>query len=192
MAFLHHNIMKEEDDAALIQEYKHSGKLDVLAALYQRYMNLVYGVCLRYFDEETSKDAVMQIFEELIAKLKQHEVQNFKSWLHVLTRNYCLMRLRSMKNREGRVISIDLMENDSFQHHESGVSVEAHLQDMERCLETLPEEQKRSVDLFYLKEKSYREVADMTGYEMNKVKSYIQNGKRNLKICMEQQHASQA
>jgi RNA polymerase sigma-70 factor (ECF subfamily) len=192
MAFLHHNIMKEEDDAALIREYKRSGKLDVLAALYQRYMNLVYGVCLRYFDEEASKDAVMQIFEELITKLKQHEVQNFKSWLHVLARNYCLMRLRSMKNREGREISIDVMENDSFEHHENGVSVEAHLQDMEKCLEILPEEQKRSVDLFYLKEKSYREVADMTGYEMNKVKSYIQNGKRNLKICMEQQHASQA
>jgi RNA polymerase sigma-70 factor (ECF subfamily) len=192
MAFLHHNIMKDEDDAALIQEYKRSGKLDVLAALYQRYMNLVYGVCLRYFDEEASKDAVMQIFEELIAKLKQHEVQNFKSWLHVLTRNYCLMRLRAMKNKEGRVISMDVMENESFQHHENGMSVEAHLQDMEKCLETLPEEQKRSVDLFYLKEKSYREVADMTGYDMNKVKSYIQNGKRNLKICMEQQHASQA
>jgi RNA polymerase sigma factor (sigma-70 family) len=191
MAFLHHNIMKEEDDAALIQEYKHSGKLDVLAALYQRYMNLVYGVCLRYFDEEASKDAVMQIFEELIAKLKQHEVQNFKSWLHVLARNYCLMRLRSMKNREGREISIDVMENDSLQHHENGTGVEANLQDMEKCMETLPEEQKRSVDLFYLKEKSYREVADMTGYDMNKVKSYIQNGKRNLKICMEQ-HASQA
>jgi RNA polymerase sigma-70 factor (ECF subfamily) len=191
MAFLHHNIMKEEDDAALIQEYKNSGKLDVLAALYQRYMNLVYGVCLRYFDEEASKDAVMQIFEELIPKLKQHEVQHFKSWLHVLTRNYCLMRLRAMKNKEGRVISMDVMESDSFQHHENGMSVEAHLQDMEKCLETLPEEQKRSVDLFYLKEKSYREVADMTGYDMNKVKSYIQNGKRNLKICMEQQHASQ-
>ena len=91
MAFLHHNIMKDADDPALIQEYKSSGKLDYLAALYQRYMNLVYGVCLRYFDEEASKDAVMQIFEELIVKVKQHEIQNFKSWLHVLTRNHCLM-----------------------------------------------------------------------------------------------------
>jgi RNA polymerase sigma-70 factor (ECF subfamily) len=195
MAFLHHNIMKDADDAALMQEYKHSGKLDYLAALYQRYMNLVYGVCLRYFDEEASKDAVMQIFEELITKLKQHEVQNFKSWLHVLTRNYCLMRLRSQKTKEGRTVSLDgfpVMENDSFVHHENGMNVESHLQDMEKCMDTLPEEQKRSVDLFYLKEKSYREVADMTGYDMNKVKSYIQNGKRNLKICMEQQHASQA
>lgn len=195
MAFLHHNIMKDADDAALIQEYKLSGKLDYLAALYQRYMNLVYGVCLRYFDEEASKDAVMQIFEELIPKLKQHEIQNFKSWLHVLTRNYCLMRLRSQKTKEGRTVSLDgfpVMENDPFVHHENGMSMESHLQDMEKCLEILPEEQKRSVDLFYLKEKSYREVADLTGYDMNKVKSYIQNGKRNLKICMEEQHASKA
>ena len=192
MAFLHHNIMNDADDAVLIEEFKRSGQLDYLAALYQRYMNLVYGVCLRYFDEEASKDAVMQIFEELIVKLHQHEVQNFKSWLHVLTRNHCLMKLRSMKNREGREISLEglpVMENDSFAHHENGVNIEMHLQGMEKCLETLPEEQKRSVDLFYLKEKSYREVADITGYDMKKVKSYIQNGKRNLKICMEQQDA---
>lgn len=195
MAFIRENIMQDADDAALIREYKTSGKLDYLAALYQRYMNLVYGVCLRYFDEEASKDAVMQIFEELIVKLQQHEVLNFKSWLHVLARNHCLMKLRSMKNREGREISLDglpVMENDPFSHHENGLSMETHLQDMEKCMETLPEEQKRSVNLFYLQEKSYREVAVITGYEMTKVKSYIQNGKRNLKICMEQQHASQA
>lgn len=193
--FLHHNIMKDADDATLVLEYKRSGKLDYLATLYQRYMNLVYGVCLRYFDTEASKDAVMQIFEELIGKLQHHDVQNFRSWLHVLTRNHCLMKLRSMKNKEGREVSIDglpVMENDQFGHHENGATIETHLQGMEKCLETLPEEQKRSVDLFYLKEKSYREVADITGYDMKKIKSYIQNGKRNLKICMEQQDASEA
>jgi RNA polymerase sigma factor (sigma-70 family) len=192
MAFLQHNIMKDADDQALIQEFKSSGKLDFLAALYQRYMNLVYGVCLRYFDEEASKDAVMQIFEELIVKVKQHEIQNFKSWLHVLTRNHCLMKIRAQKNKEVSLDGLPIMENDSLAHHENGVSIESDLQGMERCLETLPEEQKRSVDLFYLKEKSYREVADLTGYDMNKVKSYIQNGKRNLKICMEKQYASEA
>jgi RNA polymerase sigma-70 factor (ECF subfamily) len=190
MSFIQQNIMQDADDAWLIGEFKATGKLDFLAALYQRYMNLVYGVCLRYFDEEASKDAVMQIFEELIIKLKQHEVQNFKSWLHVLARNHCLMKLRAMKNKESRQVSIDdhpIVENGENGHHENGVSLEDNLQSMEKCLETLPEEQKRSVDLFYLKEKSYREVSVITGYEMNKVKSYIQNGKRNLKICMEQQ-----
>lgn len=193
MAFIHHDSDNGADDAALIRAFKQSGRLEDLATLYQRYMNLVYGVCLRYFDEEASKDAVMQIFEELIVKLQQHEVQNFKSWLHVLTRNHCLMKLRSMKTREGREISLDgmpVMENEQFVHHEGGTTLEANLQGMERCMETLPEEQKRSVDLFYLKEKSYKEVADLTGYEMKKVKSYIQNGKRNLKICMEQQDAA--
>ncbi|WP_145711042.1 RNA polymerase sigma factor [Chitinophaga japonensis] len=192
MAFLHHNTMQETADADLIRQYKATGRLDYLAALYQRYMNLVYGVCLRYFDEEASKDAVMQVFEELVTKLQQHEVHNFKSWLHVLTRNHCLMKLRSMKQREGRLVSIEdrpLMENEELLHHDNGFSLEANLQVMEKCLETLPEEQQKSVQLFYLQEKSYREVASLTGYEMKKVKSYIQNGKRNLKICMEQQHA---
>ena len=191
MSFIQQNIMQDAADADLIREYKASGKLDFLAALYQRYMNLVYGVCLKYFDEEASKDAVMQIFEELIDKLKVHEVQNFKSWLHVLSRNYCLMKLRAMKNKESRQVSIDdhpVVENGEIGHHVNGITLEDNLQSMEKCLETLPEEQKRSVDLFYLQEKSYREVSVIKGYEMNKVKSYIQNGKRNLKICMEQQH----
>ncbi|MCW3462221.1 RNA polymerase sigma factor [Chitinophaga nivalis] len=191
MSFIHQNIMQDADDADLIRQYKATGKLDFLAALYQRYMNLVYGVCLQYFDEDASKDAVMQIFEELISKLKAHEVQNFKSWLHVLSRNHCLMKLRAMKNKESRQVSIDdhpIVENGEIMHHDNGITLEDNLQSMEKCLETLPEEQKRSVNLFYLQEKSYREVCVITGYEMNKVKSYIQNGKRNLKICMEQQH----
>jgi RNA polymerase sigma-70 factor (ECF subfamily) len=191
-SFIQQNIMQDAEDAWLIGEYKATGKLDLLAALYQRYMNLVYGVCLKYFDEEASKDAVMQIFEELIGKLKIHEVQHFKSWLHVLARNHCLMKLRAMKNRESRQVSIDdypVVENGENGHHENGMTLEDNLQSMEKCLEGLPEEQKRSVDLFYLKEKSYREVSTITGYELNKVKSYIQNGKRNLKICMEQHNA---
>jgi RNA polymerase sigma-70 factor (ECF subfamily) len=191
MAFIKQNIMQDTADADLVREYQTSGNLELLAALYQRYMNLVYGVCLQYFDEEGSKDAVMQIFEELIDKLKRHEVQNFKSWLHVLSRNHCLMKLRSMKNKESLQVSIGddspLMENGELAHHDHEVTLEDNLQSMEKCLETLPEEQKRSVNLFYLEEKSYREVSALTGYEMNKVKSYIQNGKRNLKICMEQQ-----
>ncbi|TWF44482.1 RNA polymerase sigma-70 factor (ECF subfamily) [Chitinophaga polysaccharea] len=191
MSFIQQNIMQDAADADLIREYKASGKLDFLAALYQRYMNLVYGVCLKYFDEEASKDAVMQIFEELIDKLKVHEVHHFKSWLHVLSRNHCLMKLRAMKNKESRQVPIDdypVVENEEIGHHVNGITLEDNLQSMEKCLETLPEEQKRSVDLFYLQEKSYREVSVITGYEMNKVKSYIQNGKRNLKICMEQQN----
>lgn len=185
MPFLQQHMMKEADDAQLIRKYKETGELTYLAALYERYMNLVYGVCLKYFDEEASKDAVMQIFEELVDKVKQHEVQSFRGWLHVLARNHCLMKIRATK---GRVVSIEengFMELGENNHPDNGFSLESNLQAMEKCLEGLPEEQKRSVHLFYLQEKSYREVADITGYEMNKVKSYIQNGKRNLKICME-------
>ena len=178
--------IKDQDDAVLIAQYKHTGSLEVLGVLYNRYMHLVYGVCLNYFkEEEASKDAVMQIFEELILKLKIHEVQNFKSWLHVLTRNHCLMAIR--KNAKHDTISIEdaFVENTEFVHLDIEDAKEKQLTVMEKCMDTLSEEQKISVDLFYLKEKCYKEVAEITGYEILKVKSYIQNGKRNLKICME-------
>lgn len=187
MKFIKNNAkIQEQDDAALVASYKASGDLAVLGNLYNRYMHLVFGVCLNYLkDEELSKDAVMQIFEELVVKLKIHEVQNFKSWLHVLTRNHCLMALR--KTAKHTIVSLDdsFVENTDFVHLDIDDTKETKLTIMEKCMETLPEEQRVSVDLFYLQEKCYKEVADITGYEMQKVKSYIQNGKRNLKICIE-------
>ena len=176
----------DQDDAALIALYKKTGDLEVLGQLYGRYMHLVYGVCLKYLqDEAQGKDAVMQIFEELVVKLKMHEVQNFKSWLHVVCRNYCLMALR--KSSKNKTVSLEdtFVENTEFVHLNIDDTKEKQLTIMEKCMESLPEEQRISVDLFYLKEKCYKEIAEITGYELVKVKSYIQNGKRNLKICIE-------
>lgn len=178
--------IKGQEDAALLVQYKSTGSLEVLGVLYNRYMHLVYGVCLNYLkDEEASKDAVMQIFEELVLKLKLHEVQNFKSWLHVLTRNHCLMVLR--KSAKNPMVSMEdtFVENSDFVHLDIEDAQEKQLTVMEKCMETLPEEQRISVDLFYLQEKCYKEVAEVTGFDLLKVKSYIQNGKRNLKICIE-------
>jgi RNA polymerase sigma-70 factor (ECF subfamily) len=178
--------VEEQDDLSLIAAYQKSGDLEVLGTLYNKYMHLVYGVCFNYFkDEEQSKDAVMQIFEELVTKLRIHQVQNFKSWLHVLTRNHCLMALR--KSSKNPTVSMEetFVENTDVVHLDIDDTKETQLTIMEKCMETLSEEQRRSVDLFYLQEKCYKDVAEITGYDLLKVKSYIQNGKRNLKICIE-------
>lgn len=178
--------INEQDDASLIAVYQKNGDLEILGQLYNKYMHLVFGVCFNYFkDEELSKDAVMQIFEELVVKLKMHQVQNFKSWLHVLSRNHCLMALRKSAKNPTVAMEDNFMENDNFVHLDIDDTKETQLTVMEKCMETLPEEQRKSVDLFYLQEKCYKEVADITGYDLLKVKSYIQNGKRNLKICIE-------
>ena len=160
----------------------------VLSDLYQRYMELVYGVCLKYFkDSERSKDAVMSIFEELVEKLRLHEVDNFKSWLHTLTRNYCLMQLRTPKNLKTTGFNADYMHLEETVHLNGVLEKEAQFIKLEKCIETLSDEQKQAVQLFYLQQKCYDEIAEITGYEWNKVRSYIQNGRRNLKHCMEEE-----
>jgi RNA polymerase sigma factor (sigma-70 family) len=179
-------IEQHPTDEELIGLYRETGDLKILGKLYDPYMSLVYGVCLKYLkDREESRDAVMQIFEKLIILLKTHEVTNFRSWLYVTSRNYCLMQLRSAKSRRKEEISENFMETTGMTHPETGNELELNVVKLEKCLEELGLEQKQCVSLFYLHQKCYKEICQLTGFDDNKVKSYIQNGKRNLKICME-------
>lgn len=179
--------LPETTDAELIARYKRTGESECLGILYTRYTAMVYGVCLKYLkDRDDAKDAVMQLYEKLTEILKTHEVQHFKSWLYVTARNQCLMQLRSRKGKFAEEISPFLMETASEMHPGNGEEVEADLGKLEGCIEKLNPEQKTCVRLFFLEEKSYKDIAQLTGYDLNQVKSFIQNGKRNLKICMEQ------
>ena len=173
------------DEESLLKRYWETDDLGVLAELFQSHSSMVYYVCLRYLqDSEVSKDAVMQIFEELVVKVKKQEIKNFASWLYVLSRNYCLMQLRSGKKMQ-HVPFEEFVESPDFQHQDDSIDKERKLTALELCLEKLPERQKQTINLFFLKEKCYKDIVEDTGFSLNDVKSYIQNGKRNLKICMD-------
>lgn len=178
------------DDDELVRRYRDTGDLAVLGKLFDAHAEMVYYVCMRYFrDGERSKDAVMEIFEELVHKINKQEIQRFGSWLYVLSKNHCLMKLRSDKKMQQ--VSMDEFVEFPMPVHQGDDEKEQQLTALERCMEKLPEKQKRSVDLFFLKEQCYKEIAETTGYSMNEVKSYIQNGKRNLKLCMEASHGTE-
>ncbi len=182
------NISSTQSDNELVAAFKQSGDNEKLSQLYQRYMDLVFGVCLKYFkDAEKSKDAVMEIYLELTTKLQKHQVDNFKGWLHVLARNYCLMQLRSPRNLKTAAFNADFMQLEQNEHLQSeALEREGNFIKLEECLGTLIDEQKQSVQLFYLEKKCYKQIAAITGYDWNKVRSYIQNGRRNLKLCLDE------
>jgi len=176
-----------KQEATWLKEYYETGNLEVLGKLYEPYMFLIFGLCLKYLKDTTkSEDAVMQIFESLIRKLRIHRVENFKPWLYTVARNHCLMQLRAKGKQPAVLFDENFMESEAFLHPDSSENDhEEQLQKMEKCIEQLNEEQKECVRLFYLEEKCYKEISERTNYSMNQVKSYIQNGKRNLKICMD-------
>jgi RNA polymerase sigma factor (sigma-70 family) len=181
-----------QTDQALVQSYKNSGNLETLGTLYSQYMELIYGVCLKYLKQsDDAKDAVINIFEELIVKVKKYEIDNFRGWLYQLAKNHCLMKLRSQKKYPINV-DIDLMHLQENVHLEDVKEKEQDLTIMEQCIETLPKEQKLTVELFYLKEKCYKEIAETINIDITKVRSFIQNGRRNLKICMDKKALQRA
>lgn len=185
---------RKEDapDSWLIDQFVTSGDLEFLGILYERYMHLVYGVCLKYLkDRDESQDAAMQIFEKLMVELPKRKIENFKPWLHVITKNYCLMHLRSEKSRmhheEKLAESNEVFMESTYDVHLNNEPVlDKDLESLKKCIEQLKQEQRECIKLFYLDEKCYQEIADEMKYELKKVKSHIQNGKRNLKICMDQ------
>jgi RNA polymerase sigma factor (sigma-70 family) len=179
-------------DQELVAAYRQSSDLKVLAELYQRYLDLLYGVCLKYLgDREAAKDAVMEIFEELTHKLLRHEVTHFKGWLYTLAKNHCLMQLRSSGRIKTSPFDPELMQTAEEWHLNDKMEKEARLDRLSACIETLSAEQQTAVRLFYLENKCYKEIETITGLEGNKVRSHIQNGRRNLKICMQRQETSQ-
>ena len=180
-----------ESDDQLLALFRETADLEYLGKLYGKYLHLVYGVCLKYLkDREASQDATMQIFEKLIVEIPKREILNFKPWLHVITKNHCLMQLRSEKSRNARqekIVSEQdfFVENAHELHLNNEQGLDQDLKVVRLCIERLKDEQKECVSLFYLQEKCYQEISDDLGVDLKKVKSYIQNGKRNLKICME-------
>jgi RNA polymerase sigma factor (sigma-70 family) len=174
-----------ESDDQLVARYKQNGDLSVLASLYQKYMDLIYGVCLKYLENsEDAQDAVINIYEELITKVLKYEIEHFRAWLYQLAKNHCLMKLRK-KRAIPRHVSDEFMHLKDEMHLDEVLLKEERLNAMHKCLEQLVEKQKIAVDLFYLKGKCYNEIASIVESDINTVRSNIQNGRRNLKICMD-------
>lgn len=174
-------------DQELLDKYQSTEELEYLGVLYERYVDLVYGVCLKYLKNETlAEDGVMAIFETLIEKTKKHQIEKFRPWLHVLTKNHCLMYLR----KENRNITVsyepEFMQSVDSRHHTIEIEENEEESQLHDCIGKLVEQQKSCIELFYFEGKSYKDIAEMKDEEVGKIRSFIQNGRRNLKICMEQ------
>jgi RNA polymerase sigma factor (sigma-70 family) len=186
LSFLRDIAGTQTSDQELVNQYKQAGDIRILGELYQRYMDLIYGVCLKYLKEPAeAQDAVMGIFEELVTKLRKHEVNYFKGWLYTVAKNHCLMSLRSKKQIPTTTEMPEFMQLSENHHLENVIEKELNLNRLSKCIEGLSPDQRHTVQLFYLEEKSYKEIAGITQTEWNKVRSLVQNARRNLKNCMD-------
>lgn len=175
-------------DDELITVFSQTGDNQCVGVLYERYGHLVLGLCIKYLkNKDEAQDAVIQIFTNLLNDLKKHKISHFKSWLYVYSKNFCLMELRKRQStlkkelelQENVYLFMDIPNAEHLKEKEKQIGL------LEFAIEQLNSEQKTCIILFYLQNKSYVEIMEITGYSNNDVKSYIQNGKRNLKIKME-------
>ena len=180
----------DSTDQELIERFRKQKDKEALGTLYLRYMELVYGVCMKYLGQpEAAQDAVMDIYELLNRKLPDHEVANFGAWLYMVSKNHCLQNLR----RKNTVLTVSLddphMQNgaethqdDEFYNLDADPDITDQLHD---CISQLPDHQHVVVKKFYFEKKSYQDISDEMDLSLDQVRSHIQNGRRNLKKCLE-------
>jgi len=176
-------------DEELVESYRLSGDIEVFSALFIRYSHLILGVCLKYLkNKEDAKDELMNIYEKASTELINHKIEHFRGWVYVISRNHCLMKLRKEKNNKQvpfEEVSARFMESSEEWHPLNSERESDKESKLTACMESLGKEQKSCVKEFYFDKLSYQQIAVKFGISEGNVKSHIQNGKRNLKICIE-------
>ena len=180
------------EDKQLLANYYATHDNVWLGQLLERYTLMLYGVCMKYLkNEENARDGVQQVFEKVISELQKYKVDYFKSWVYMVAKNHCLMKLR-----EKGIYFNEINENTlSVSHVDHGkaeaIKKDRELDEVAQALDQLNEEQKLCITSFYLQQKSYKDISEETGMDILKVKSHIQNGKRNLRIIIERNSSNE-
>jgi RNA polymerase sigma-70 factor (ECF subfamily) len=195
LKIIHRSVYKRKKfeklpDEEIISIYKQEKETEILEILFDRYVHLVFGVCMKYLkNPEDARDAGMEIFENLLESLLVHKIENFVPWLHKVSRNHCLMKLRKKVHEQSfEDVHSQAKENEKYMEYEQELHLfnekEYKLAELEKALEQINRSQQVCIRFFFLENKSYTEVAELTGFSLKQVKSHLQNGKRNLKSIL--------
>jgi RNA polymerase sigma-70 factor, ECF subfamily len=176
-----------ESDEELLLRFKKTGNSEYFGQLYNRYIPLIYGLSLKYLQNtELAEDAVMDIFEDLLPKIANYEIREFRTWIYSVAKNHAFHALNNSKLAKTVEIIPEIMESDDivslFEEEETD---EAHRKALYGCMEQLPDVQRDAIRMFFLEDMSYADIVETTGFQLKSVKSHIQNGKRNLRICLD-------
>lgn len=178
---------QELTDDELLELIKNGKSQPYFGQLYERYIPLTYGLCLKYLKSETlAQDAVIDIFENLYSRIETYEISNFKNWMYSVARNHCFQILRDNKKEILVDFDSNIMESDHILDLLSEETIDKEKESaLNNCIQHLPEPQQITIKMFFYEDKSYADIATETGFNLKSVKSFLQNGKRNLKICVE-------
>lgn len=173
------------NDEKLLELAKLETRPEAASTLFNRYSELIYGVCLKYLNVEDANDAHMDIYHLFLEKIKLHEIENIKSWLYVLTKNHCLGKIRKEKWKEGKINQLNIVYLEEYYHPNFEVIEDNQTQKLKACIDQLIENQKVCIEDFYYSKMSYQEISNARNWTWNQIRSFIQNGRRNLKKCIE-------
>lgn len=180
-----HELVSGEDEF-WIRAYFQSGDSEYWGRIFEKYKKRIFLRCLTLLqDNEDASDLTSETFIKAHENIQKYDMKRpFFPWLQQIATNLCIDLLR-------RKTIIQFTQTDEKIEFHSAEDVTKKVENRElgdtilKALKSLKNHQKRCFCLFYIHRKSYKEIAELTGYSYNDVRSYIQNGKRKFKLVMQ-------
>lgn len=181
--YAHQNCCVRQSSRMLAQLYFKRANSQIMDILFRRHRHTIFQLCLSYLKNRIdAEDATMEIFESLHLYLGKYHIRHFYSWLIRFSRNHCLQRLRQQQKQRlpppGEVCEVPVYERRSKKDRQ--------IEQLHRAMDRLNRAQRECLFAFYFEERSYKETARHLELTPAAVKSHIQNGRRNLKILLNQ------
>jgi RNA polymerase sigma-70 factor (ECF subfamily) len=185
--------MKDLSDGELLAAHR-AGRGGAFAELVRRHQESLLNHARGLLGPGSSyEDVVQETFlklsrERLVLPTEaggspEEQARQLSAWLHKVTRNACMDSLRSESRRRRRESEVALRE--SLPPGPAPVEEEDTRALVQRELERLPFEQREVLALRLLAERSYREIAEITGKKVGTVGWLISEGVRALAARLE-------
>jgi RNA polymerase sigma-70 factor, ECF subfamily len=169
-------------DSTLISRVR-AGDEDALAALHDRYAQVVYSVALRVLGETTeAEDILQEIFLQLWRNPQTFDSNrgSLGAWLAVITRHRAIDHLRRRRPEsdiEDVIVAVDTRLEQTTDRNMAIAKIRA-------VVERLPVEQRKPLEMAFFEGLTHSEIASKTGEPLGTIKTRIRSALLTLRKAL--------
>ena len=163
---------------------------DALAALYDRYARMAFGLAYRMLGERgAAEDVVQEAFLNVWRRGAGFELGrgSARSWLMSIVHNLAIDRRRGRQRRAWTDVALDEVDPLLETEDDDAFAVVVRSIDAERVqavLQQLPDEQRQAIVLAYFMGLTHQEIAEQTGAPLGTIKSRMRLGLRRMRTLL--------
>lgn len=148
-------------DTMLIEKVK-SGNDHAFRILVEKYrLHIFHSVFAILRNQQDAEDATQEVFLKIYASLPNYENQGFKTWISRIAVNHAIdIKRKKIRRKEDQTLELQPEKYQTQTSTEEMVLLKEKQSLISKRLDELPANYREVIEGFYIKEKSYQQMAE--------------------------------